>query len=88
MTHVYYKSAVAACIVFDVSNPKTMEAVTKWKDDLDQKVQLPNGQPVPAILLANKVIFILKSFSKIDLPHSLHRDEIEAFVKEKQFAGW
>lgn len=65
MTHVYYKSAVAACIVFDVSNPKTMEAVTKWKDDLDQKVQLPNGEPVPAILLANKVRFRFHNFFRL-----------------------
>ena len=29
-----------------------------WKSDLDNKVLLPNGQPIPAVLLANKVILI------------------------------
>lgn len=27
-----------------------------WKSDLDNKVLLPNGQPIPAVLLANKVM--------------------------------
>ncbi len=26
-----------------------------WKADLDSKVLLPNGKPIPAVLLANKV---------------------------------
>ena len=30
-----------------------------WKSDLDNKVLLPNGQPIPAVLLANKVIILL-----------------------------
>ena len=55
MTRVYYKEAVGAFIVFDVTRSSTFEAVQKWKNDLDSKVQLPNGDPVPCILLANKV---------------------------------
>lgn len=33
----------------------TFDAVIKWKQDLDAKVQLPDGSPIPCILLANKV---------------------------------
>ncbi|RVE39918.1 hypothetical protein evm_015432, partial [Chilo suppressalis] len=55
MTRVYYKEAVGAFIVFDVSRAATFEAVVKWKNDLDTKVQLPDGSPIPCILLANKV---------------------------------
>lgn len=54
MTRVYYKEAVGAFIVFDVSRPGTFDAVTKWKNDLDSKVSLPDGSPVPVVLLANK----------------------------------
>lgn len=56
MTRVYYKEAVGAFIVFDVTRSATFDAVIKWKQDLDSKVQLPNGSPIPCILLANKVI--------------------------------
>ncbi len=55
MTHVYYREAVAACIVFDVTSQRTMDAAVRWKSDIDEKVHLPNGEPVPTILLANKV---------------------------------
>lgn len=55
MTRVYYKEAVGAFIVFDVTRSATFDAVIKWKQDLDSKVQLPDGSPIPCILLANKV---------------------------------
>ncbi|BES91649.1 RAB [Nesidiocoris tenuis] len=54
MTRVYFKEAVGAFIVFDVTRAATFEAVLKWKQDLDAKVQLPDGSPVPCVLLANK----------------------------------
>lgn len=55
MTRVYYKEAVGAFIVFDCTRIATFDAVSKWKQDLDAKVQLPDGNPIPCILLANKV---------------------------------
>lgn len=55
MTRVYYKEAAGAFIVFDVTRNATFDAVIKWKQDLDSKVQLPDGSPIPCILLANKV---------------------------------
>jgi len=57
MTRVYYKEAVGALVVFDVTRVSTFEAVTKWKNDIDAKVVLPDGKPIPVVLLANKVIF-------------------------------
>lgn len=55
MTRVYYKEAVGCFIVFDVTRASTFDAVVKWKTDLDSKVQLADGSPVPCVLLANKV---------------------------------
>lgn len=67
MTRVYYKEAVGAFIVFDVTRSATFDAVVKWKEDLDSKVQLSDGSPIPCILLANKVIF--KFFFLSDFYH-------------------
>lgn len=39
MTRVYYREAVGALVVFDVTRASTFEAVLKWKDDLDSKVR-------------------------------------------------
>ncbi len=56
MGPVYYREAVGCIIVFDVTRASTFNAVSKWKADLDEKVQLPDGNRIPCILLANKVL--------------------------------
>lgn len=58
MTRVYYKEAVGAFIVFDVTRASTFDAVVKWKQDLDSKVQMADGSPIPCVLLANKVCIV------------------------------
>lgn len=81
MTRVYYKEAVGAFIVFDVTRAATFDAVVKWKTDLDAKVQLPDGSPIPCVLLANKCDQqkegIVNSPAKMD-----------EYCREKGFAGW
>ena len=59
MTRVYYKDAVGCFIVFDVTRASTFEAVIRWKNDLDSKVTLPDGSPVPCVLIANKVKLLI-----------------------------
>lgn len=54
MTRVYYKYAVAAALVCDVSRLATFQSIEKWLIDLREKVSLEDGVPVPVILLANK----------------------------------
>lgn len=64
---VYYKEAVGAFIVFDVTRQATFDAVKKWKQDLDGKVQLPDGSNIPCMLLANKVREILLNIVTYEL---------------------
>eukprot|EP00047_Mylnosiga_fluctuans_P024570 m.164281 g.164281 ORF g.164281 m.164281 type:complete len:219 (-) comp9883_c0_seq1:77-733(-) len=79
LTHVYYKYAIAAIIVFDLGRPATFDSVSKWHHDLNEKVMLPNGDPVPAILLANKS----------DMPSSdLDKERLDRYCKEKGFLAW
>ncbi|XP_043996152.1 ras-related protein Rab-38 isoform X2 [Gambusia affinis] len=77
MTRVYYREAVGALVVFDVTRASTFEAVLKWKDDLDSKVTLNHGRPVPAVLLANKSDQIMCQLPKLDF-----------FCRENGFVGW
>ena len=56
MTRVYYKDAHACIIMFDLSQRQTFLNAMKWKEDLDSKCTLPDGGPIPCILLANKVL--------------------------------
>ena len=46
MTRVYYREAVGALVVFDMTRLSTFQAVLKWKGDLDSKVNLPEGAKI------------------------------------------
>ncbi|XP_051542102.1 ras-related protein Rab-38-like [Myxocyprinus asiaticus] len=81
MTRVYYREAMGAFIVYDVTRPTTFEAVSKWKEDLDSKLILSNGQGIATVLLANKCDqnrdFLTNSGLKMD-----------QYCKENGFVGW
>ncbi|XP_041704164.1 ras-related protein Rab-32 [Coregonus clupeaformis] len=80
MTRLYYKEAMGAFVVFDMTKIETLEAASQWKHDLDSKVRLASGSPIPAVLLANKC----------DLTEG--NKELSAlmdnYCKEKGFLGW
>lgn len=79
MTRLYYRDASACVIMFDVTNATTFSNSQRWKQDLDSKLTLPSGEPVPCLLLANKS----------DLsPWAVSRDQIDRFSKENGFTGW
>lgn len=42
MTRVYYREALGALVVFDMTRLATFQAVLKWKRDLDSKVSFTN----------------------------------------------
>ncbi|XP_067387648.1 ras-related protein Rab-7L1 isoform X2 [Emydura macquarii macquarii] len=79
MTRLYYREASACVVMFDVTNVSTFSNSRKWKQDLDSKLTLPDGSPVPCLLLANKC----------DLsPWAVTREVIDRFSKENGFSGW
>ena len=61
LTRTYYKGASGCLIMFDVTNPETLKGALTWKQDLDEKVMLPSGSSVPAVLLGNKVQELARS---------------------------
>jgi Ras-related protein Rab-32 len=79
MTRVYYRYAIAAVIVYDVTRHGTFEAVTKWRDDINSKVVLPNGEQIPIMLLANKC----------DLAEAqIDSERLDEFCRVNGFIGW
>eukprot|EP01135_Chromosphaera_perkinsii_P009913 Nk52_evm6s1967 gene=Nk52_evmTU6s1967 len=81
MTRVYYKEALGAIIVFDVSRVSTFEAALKWKQDIEDKVRLPNGDPIPCVIFANKC-----DLAKEGLVCSA--EKMNSFCSEHGFLGW
>ncbi|XP_029610757.1 ras-related protein Rab-38-like [Salmo trutta] len=81
MTRVYYREALGALVVFDMTRASTFQAVLKWKRDLDSKVALGNGRPVPAVLLGNKCDQLSTGLCS-KLP------KLENFTRDHGFVGW
>ncbi|XP_051173802.1 ras-related protein Rab-32-like isoform X2 [Leptopilina boulardi] len=79
MTRVYYKYAVAAALVFDVSRAATFQSVRKWLSDLREKITLPDGSNIPIVLLANKC----------DIKEvAVSNEQIVKFCKENGIGCW
>lgn len=80
MSRVYYKGAMGALVVFDITNRSSLEAASEWKQDLDKKVSLGRGRLVPSVLLANKC----------DLKRRDRRDTswLNSFCEENSFSCW
>lgn len=75
----YYGDACGAIIVYDVTRPSTFDTVVAWKQDIDSKVKLPNGDPLPVLLVGNKV----------DLETAqCDRDQLDRFCAEYGFVNW
>jgi len=84
MTRVYYKEAVGAFVVFDVTRLSTFEAAAKWKADIDSKVTVGvEEKPIPVVLLANKIDAVKDSGGFAKSPA-----EMDAFCRENKFVGW
>mmetsp|Transcript_20622 Transcript_20622/g.37190 ORF Transcript_20622/g.37190 Transcript_20622/m.37190 type:complete len:215 (+) Transcript_20622:253-897(+) len=79
IARVYYKDAYGAFLVYDLSRPRTFETVAKWKKEIDSKVLLPNGKPLPVVLLANKC-----DIEGVEID----ADELDRFCKEHGFITW
>jgi Ras-related protein Rab-32 len=88
MTRVYYKEAVGALVVYDVSRFSTFEGVSKWKADLDDKLRLPDGSRIPAVLLANKIDLQDSAAGPPGAMIKNQQGEMDKFCQEKQFMGW
>jgi len=83
MTRVYYKEAVGAFIVFDVTRISTFEAVAKWKADIDAKVTYgPEDKPIPVVLLANKCDLAKEG------GYVKNATEMDKYTQENGFIKW
>jgi small GTP-binding protein len=73
MASLYYKDAVAAILVYDVSNPETLESLDYWINELNNNAD-------------NKNIIFSVAGNKCDLPNDLKKisnSEGKNFCKEK-----
>ncbi|VDD97037.1 unnamed protein product [Enterobius vermicularis] len=77
MTRVYYKDSHGAVIVFDSTRNDTYDGALRWKADLDNKVNLADGKPLPSVLLANKC----------DVENNVTDEKLIEYCKKEGFVG-
>ena len=79
LVRIFYKDALGAMLVYDISRPDTRDTIAKWKKEIEEKVSLPNGSPLPTILLANKADLKTQELDKL---------EIDAYCASLGFVGF
>eukprot|EP01084_Bolivina_argentea_P023213 43283_1 len=80
----YYRHAVAAIVVFDITNASSLQNAKKWKTDVDDKVFLRNGDNIPVVLFANKWDLIEENPKKRQVSDT----QLDEFCHENKFIGW
>ena len=75
VSQMYYREAVGAFVVYDVTQRSTFEMAAKWKKSLDKELSDEHYE-LPVVLLGNKC----------DLQHEPFGD-IDAFCAEHKFVG-
>ena len=56
IVQVYYRDAVGAFVVYDVTERASLEHCLQWKNEINNTAMLSNGEPIPIVLIANKVL--------------------------------
>ncbi len=71
---LYYKRAVGAFLVFDVTNPKSLENLLGWRDELI----IHTGSPkIATFVLGNKIDLTE------DISDTISKDQAEGFITKK-----
>jgi small GTP-binding protein len=79
---VYYRDSLGALLVYDISRPLTFDTVTKWKEEIDTMVRLPDGEgPIPVVLIGNKCD-VESGGGQVDQSH------LDRFCEERGFLKW
>jgi len=68
--------------VFDLTSPKTLIAAAKWKEDIDEKVRLENGLPIPVVLIGNKSDLVKETADQFT------PEFLDNFCSQHKFDAW
>eukprot|EP01129_Flabellula_baltica_P012049 TRINITY_DN5384_c0_g1_i2.p1 TRINITY_DN5384_c0_g1~~TRINITY_DN5384_c0_g1_i2.p1 ORF type:complete len:230 (+),score=48.07 TRINITY_DN5384_c0_g1_i2:713-1402(+) len=82
MTDLYYKNALGAVIVFDITAVQTYESVPRWQNDITSKLR--PFRDIPIILLSNKTDLIERE----GISPSISSDDLNQMVDRRQLSAW
>lgn len=83
ITRPFFRNAVGAIVVCDVTRPLTTNSVAAWKKVLDEKVRLPSGGNIPVVLIANKTDLLQSGTESFETGARIERTS-----SENKFVDW
>lgn len=83
MTSHYYRDAMGAMIVFDLTDPASFEGVEKWRDDMERKMK-PDPD-IPILLVGNKVDLVKQNRDRMAVTEEAMDSICTRF---ENFIGW
>jgi small GTP-binding protein len=81
LTRMYYAGSVGALVVFDVTKPETLDAAAVWKSDMDGKVVGGCDEPIPVLLIGNKIDLVPGGWAR-------NMRQMEEFKLRHRFVGY
>ena len=52
-------------VVYDITDKASLDHCKKWKKEIDEHVLLRNGNPIPTVLIGNKVLYGLHMYDLV-----------------------
>lgn len=86
MTSAFYRKAVGAFVVTDVTQPNGFETATLWKKDLDMKLRMHDDSLVPSVLLINKCDGEAEDGKRSNT--ELNPVKVDHYCRQHKFSGW
>jgi len=86
ISKLYCRDAVGAVVVYDILDEPSFQNVEEWKRQIDSHVVLPDGSPLPMVLLANKYDRVEEISNSERIKHS-KKEFIEDFSVDHCFMG-
>ncbi len=86
LNNIFCRGAHGAICIADITNQKSLEDCVEWKNQLDQCVQLKNGDPLPMLLVVNKCDLV-GDVKEQDLEEHMQSEYLQQFAGENEFIG-
>ena len=83
---LFCRGALGALVVADITNRESIESTISWKEQVDQHVQLGNGELIPMVLVVNK-FDLVEGVDEDDLEEQMTQEFLDNFAEQNGFSA-
>uniref|UniRef100_S4RMZ0 Ras-related protein Rab n=1 Tax=Petromyzon marinus TaxID=7757 RepID=S4RMZ0_PETMA len=90
-TKQFYRGASGCVVIYDLTSRQSFDKALLWKESIDAHASLPDGSPVPCLLLGNKSDLSEREVSAADMERACREHKFlackEVSVKKNKNIG-